>query len=1647
MSSTIMKDVSILQLNNEELKIKGKRRASNIIFQNNLKESLIMKKPLKLSKSISKITREKLKKKTEKKGSIIMDFQRSNKLNIQRKKSHKKTVRNISSISKSFASHRNSNKYASMINFPNKEKKRLKKEDIINTEKEKKNNLNVVENSLINKLFNMKFNFQNDAMEVNELINNKGFNKTKTLLKNESSKKNKLYLNINHRKNFANKSVVLNAVKNDFFNSNLTSNRGSFFASQNENNLKTSHLHLYSNEMKTSSLDQLKDISKDNAEPTNKINYKMNQNSNKSNSKYLLEKTRNLHRINNLYDSFDDDESDKEKEKSGNALLPNSLIILIMDPLIFLSTIFCAFYIPLRMAKTECFCLEEENIINKSILYSIDCLYILDFCLSFFRAYYNYQLKLIKNNRKIITHYLKSDFIFDFLEAIPIVSYSNYLCAKNKEVNNCFRYAMSNSLILLKILTSIKIIKIFKIRNKHKNITFNGLLSFFAENYSLENFLDNLIDGIHSFLAFHFFICLNIFLAMQTYPNWLITLNTQDENLLYNYIISCYSLTETLTTVGYGDVVCQSLLERIFQIFFLGVGVIAYSYIITSFGNLIKNESLSSIKYQKNIDILEKIRVDYPNMSYKLYRKIHNYIESRNVADIKMDANILTDSLPFNLRNVLLLIMYSSCIKNFKLFKHVENSNFIIEVLSKIVHATNKKADFLVYEGEMIEEIIIVKYGRLSLEVAIDMEDPESSIEKYFNVNFQGITTDKEMKKIEEAKKLNVSQLIRSQKTKDFDNVKTVLHHAVKKQVNHLLNEGCEDTSILDKTKNDGRRKERSIDKISMSDYLKNEPIRNEKGNFKYIRIIDIRKNENYGGLYMFMRRPSPLSVQVKSKFAELYLIPKKDIYDIANNYNNIWSKIHKKDFHNMLSIKHKTFSILNKYIEFNGLQNVNPNDITNYECALDKSRNIFKSNKINIIPDNSVNPININRNFNPACSPIPTTNDKILANRLNNPMKNNNLFSNKNLNNHLALDNQAYQPVHTEMRFSQLLKLMANGNNNGNNNSNNLGNNNGNNNENNNSNLNTNSNIKSTSQNNLINVNLVINNNNENINIVNAGSHCETKNSDKSFASNFFNDKRKTNKTEEEGTTMIIRKTSEILLPTLNAIFNDDKVKNIRENMKQNKQKEKRRKIFSFGKTTAKLFRNNNYAIALLDKNTGEYFEIENNNDSKIINNDNKNKILLNNIPEISTDDEYSFHHFDNDELSKEGVISFTLKSLYKNINSHTNMDYSKNKSYQEKTLKFLTKLIENKNKNSSSEFDKSSSFSYSFASKNRHNSFNSKEKSKNSSLNIKMFDDLLDLSDDFNGDSFYNSERLCNIKKRRRKGNNNMKRKKGSEVLPGLFSDYNNDIMGKNNKKKKNSIKTKRTNSSKKTNNSKKGVSKVGDNLKSKFTFKLESVNEVLSNNDNNSNNTNPKRNSKVIKKKNIRFTTFKKKSNFINSDKVVNHKFLSNLKTVKHKDNRGSQITFDISNIKPIEKNQVIENKSNIKSLEKSQMSENKSNIKSMEKSQVTENKSNIKSMEKSQVTENKSNIKSMDKSQVTENKPKRKSIEKNKTSENKSHRKSINKRQMTTDHKSHLKSKHTRKSCKTKTEDLNNNNINKSFNYFGKEEGNENECTIL
>ena len=92
------------------------------------------------------------------------------------------------------------------------------------------------------------------------------------------------------------------------------------------------------------------------------------------------------------------------------------------------------------------------------------------------------------------------------------------------------------------------------------------------------------------------------------------------------------------------------------------------------------------------------------------------------------------------------------------------------------------------------------------------------------------------------------------------------------------------------------------------------------KGDIQYIHILDLLKNEYYGEVLMFLNIPNPLSLRVKSKRVELYVLRKKDAFLIKKDYQNIWQRLNKKSIHNIKSLKKMTLDIISRYCEMNGI-------------------------------------------------------------------------------------------------------------------------------------------------------------------------------------------------------------------------------------------------------------------------------------------------------------------------------------------------------------------------------------------------------------------------------------------------------------------------------------------------------------------------------------------------------------------------------------------------------------------------------------------------------------------------------------------------------------------------------------------------------
>ena len=115
-----------------------------------------------------------------------------------------------------------------------------------------------------------------------------------------------------------------------------------------------------------------------------------------------------------VYDSLDDEEVEDEVY-NYYYINPESNFILIFDAIILFVSIYSYIYFSYYLAHSLSFCRENFFSFQRIFNIFIELVYILDFILGFFRAYYNFEEQLIKKNSLIIRKYLGGWFIVDLI--------------------------------------------------------------------------------------------------------------------------------------------------------------------------------------------------------------------------------------------------------------------------------------------------------------------------------------------------------------------------------------------------------------------------------------------------------------------------------------------------------------------------------------------------------------------------------------------------------------------------------------------------------------------------------------------------------------------------------------------------------------------------------------------------------------------------------------------------------------------------------------------------------------------------------------------------------------------------------------------------------------------------------------------------------------------------------------------------------------------------------------------------------------------------------------------------------------------------------------------------------------------------------
>ena len=71
-------------------------------------------------------------------------------------------------------------------------------------------------------------------------------------------------------------------------------------------------------------------------------------------------------------------------------------------------------------------------------------------------------------------------------------------------------------------------------------------------------------------------------------------------------------------------------------------------------------------------------------------------------------------------------------------------------------------------------------------------------------------------------------------------------------------------------------------------DFTRKESDLNRLENYEIIKIFDVRKNEYFGDVHMFLERPSPFTLKAKSRIVEILLLRRYDAMHLSENFPNI---------------------------------------------------------------------------------------------------------------------------------------------------------------------------------------------------------------------------------------------------------------------------------------------------------------------------------------------------------------------------------------------------------------------------------------------------------------------------------------------------------------------------------------------------------------------------------------------------------------------------------------------------------------------------------------------------------------------------------------------------------------------------------------
>ena len=467
-------------------------------------------------------------------------------------------------------------------------------------------------------------------------------------------------------------------------------------------------------------------------------------------NKYKIIENRKLMIFNNIQDSMSEleDFSYYDFKPKWYSINPKSSLYttnqFFFESILFLILI----YLPLELVYFD---------INKTGPYTfhtlLESLLIISYSINFVTGVYEPKTRQINYNLYYIFNrfYNKSSILWMIYEQIIIffniffIELTAVVFQLNKEQKiNFYTIAISLKFMLflklnhwihinsiLKNINELMMAASSKI-NRKKNTNNSDLkkLNLIVNLYKVSSVVKVLV---YYLIFIHIASCMwiSIYLTEEFYNNhdhWVTNMGLFESDFQTIYIASFYFSVTTLLSVGYGDIRPFNFNERIFNIIFMAVGILFYSFLVTLISYVIVKNNIKRAIFIEKVKVLTDINDEY-KIENKLYKNIYKSISHSTLAFNK-DKLSLVEDLPNNLKDVILLKMYSTIISTLNILNS-NNKDFILNTCRYLkTHAFDKYYK-IIHVNQKITEVFCILKGEIVLQ--LDEEHECYNISKLTN--------------------------------------------------------------------------------------------------------------------------------------------------------------------------------------------------------------------------------------------------------------------------------------------------------------------------------------------------------------------------------------------------------------------------------------------------------------------------------------------------------------------------------------------------------------------------------------------------------------------------------------------------------------------------------------------------------------------------------------------------------------------------------------------------------------------------------------------------------------------------------------------------------------------------------------------------